>query len=293
MKDDSLREFVDIPDKSFPVKIFSRHIDEDPGIIFDSHWHDKIEFLYFSQGEAVIECNKKPINAKPGDMVVVNSNELHRGLFVSGPLSVYCIIMDISFIQGSYTGACETKYIIPIRQNGIIFKNKIEKNETVANCINRIFKEFDEKNIGYELSIKASIYNLIVLLLRHYVDDLLTVKEYQARIKNLKKFNRIFEYIDFNYKEDISTQEISEMANMSIYHFCRTFKNITGRTFIEYINQVRLDKAAALLKDTDMNITDIAMSVGYNDANYFSRLFKRYYKVSPKEFRNTTHFNNI
>lgn len=75
------------------------------------------------------------------------------------------------------------------------------------------------------------------------------------------------------------------LLNVSKYHFCHLFKEATGKTVVQYINDVRLDKAYHLLKNTDMNITQISMSVGFNDMNYFSRLFRKYKNVPPSKVR--------
>lgn len=73
------------------------------------------------------------------------------------------------------------------------------------------------------------------------------------------------------------------MANMSTYHFVRSFKQITGRSPIDYINKLRIDKAFSLLKEGKFNVTETALDCGFNDVNYFSRLFKKYNKMSPSE----------
>nr|WP_223919452.1 helix-turn-helix transcriptional regulator [Clostridium sporogenes] len=74
------------------------------------------------------------------------------------------------------------------------------------------------------------------------------------------------------------------MAHISTYYFCRTFKQMTGKTTTEYINEVRLKRSIKLLKDGNMNITEISINCGFNDVNYFSRLFKKSYGVSPTKF---------
>jgi AraC-like DNA-binding protein len=75
------------------------------------------------------------------------------------------------------------------------------------------------------------------------------------------------------------------MTHMSRCHFCHTFRNVTGKNLQEYVNELRVEKAKILLRDTDLNITEIANSVGFNDLNYFSRVFKRGAEVSPRKFR--------
>ncbi len=75
--------------------------------------------------------------------------------------------------------------------------------------------------------------------------------------------------------DKITLKELASRVNLSAHHFCRTFKQITGKTTIDFINGIRLDKAIYYLKETDLNMTEIAMRCGFDSINYFSRLFKR------------------
>ena len=69
-------------------------------------------------------------------------------------------------------------------------------------------------------------------------------------------------------------------------YFCRLFKNCFDKTFIMYLNDLRMAKAVELLKDISINIKEISGRVGYRDANYFTRIFKKKMGMTPSEFRN-------
>jgi len=280
-KDYLLYEKIDMMDQSLPIICHKDNLLKNGCNYFGRHWHEKIELLYFIKGEAVIKCNSLELSARKGDLVVVNSNELHQGYCVSEAAEYYCIIFDTSLLQSRYIDACETKYINPISQNRILFKNKIEKDKEVSKCINGFIKEYEAKQMGFEMAIKASIYQLLVLLIRNHVQLVLTSKEYDSRMKNLKRFNCILEYIENNYSERITIDQVCSMVNMSRFHFCRVFKSITAKSLGEYLNLLRINKSEAILKDSSLNITEAAMACGFDDMNYFSRMFKKYKKISP------------
>ncbi len=281
-KDYLLYENMDMMDQNLPIIFHKDYLSKNGKYNhFDCHWHEKIEFLYFTKGEALIKCNSLEILAKKGDLIVVNSNELHQGYCVSESVEYHCIIFDTSLLQSRYVDTCETKYINPISQNHILFKNKIENDKKVSKHINEFVKEFEAKEIGYEMVIKATLYQLLVLLLRNHVQLVLTPKEYDARIRNLKRFNGVLEYIENNYSDRITIDQLCSMANISRFYFCRVFKSITEKSLGEYLNQLRINKAEALLKNGDVNITEAAMSCGFDDINYFSRMFKKYKNESP------------
>jgi AraC-like DNA-binding protein len=248
-----------------------------------------MEFLYFLKGSADVYCNSVPINAKAGDLVIVNSNELHAGENTSGELDYICIIIGVSHLHGAIVDPVETKYITPIEKNLILFENKIRGIENVAACIKQIAAEYKTKMIGYELEIKSNIYHLLALLMRNHVKKILTKNQYRLRIRNLERFKCIFEYMDNNFTEELTIEKLSRMVNLSSFHFCRLFKEITGKTLSEYVNGIRISNAEKLLLNPDLSVSEIAELSGYSDINYFSRMFKRHRKMSPTRFRAVSH----
>lgn len=283
MNDSSLYEKAIIDSPNFPIRIGCSKGGKNKDI-FHSHWHEQLEFLYFTKGNAYIECNSVQIPVSPGDLIVVNANELHFGRSLDTDVEFICIIIDPEFLKGGFTDICDIKYSTPINQNLILFENKISNDDSIAACITDIAKERSIMEIGFELAIKAHVNWLLVLLLRSYIKKVLTKKEYFFREKNISRLNKILKYIEENYSTNHDTAYYAQMACMSKFHFCHIFKDATDKTLTEYINSVRINKALLLLKNTSMNITEIALEVGFNDVNYFSRLFKKVNKLSPSDY---------
>ena len=92
-------------------------------------------------------------------------------------------------------------------------------------------------------------------------------------------------YIDTHYQNDISLDDISQELDISPYYFSRIFKEEAGVTFVEYLTNVRMDKAKEMLRNPAVSVKDIGAAVGYQDANYFSRIFKRLEGRTPTEYR--------
>lgn len=93
-------------------------------------------------------------------------------------------------------------------------------------------------------------------------------------------------YIETNYTEKISIDELSSYVNISLYHFSRIFKKETGYSPYEYVIKTRIDKAKELLKKTPLSIKEVAFNVGFNCESNFVDTFHRTVKHTPKEFRN-------
>ena len=92
-------------------------------------------------------------------------------------------------------------------------------------------------------------------------------------------------FIEENYNKDISLDDVSRIVDISPYYFSKLFKEETGENFIEYLTNLRIEKAKDLLMHSGMNIKNICADTGYSDPNYFSRIFKKQVGVTPTEYR--------
>ncbi|WP_138494594.1 AraC family transcriptional regulator [Paenibacillus pinistramenti] len=282
----SLREPMDMPDPYFQVKLHTCHHSGAGGEMFPPHWHEHLEVLYFTKGEAVIECNSVPVQVRPGDVLMLNSNDLHQGRALSERVEYYALIADLSLLKSPSPDALEIKFIAPVAQNRLLFSHLIREDGAVRAVLEDIVQEFAEMKLGYELSVKAAIFKLLALLVRNYaVAAPKTSSGENTRRRNLERFDPIFAYIEANYLGEISAAELARLAGLSRFHFSRLFSELTGRTVTEYVNQLRIFKSEELLRSTGMTVSEIALATGYQDLSYFSRTFKRYKNVSPSEFR--------
>lgn len=102
---------------------------------------------------------------------------------------------------------------------------------------------------------------------------------------SLSQMERAVQYIQSNYQRDISLDDVSMELNLSPYYFSKLFKEQTGENFIEYLTKTRICKAKSLLLDTAGTVREVGVAVGYQDPNYFSRIFKKNVGVTPTEFK--------
>lgn len=131
-------------------------------------------------------------------------------------------------------------------------------------------------------------------------NDLVTLKDFVKRTmaecisaiisKKQKAENpiikKVCDYINDNLSEDISLEQMAEYTKVSSFYLSKLFKEEKGVTFVNFLSDRRLEKAQEMLKNTDKPIKEITAEVGYNDQNYFSRLFKNKFGISPSDFRN-------
>lgn len=92
-------------------------------------------------------------------------------------------------------------------------------------------------------------------------------------------------FIEKNYMNDITLDQIADVNGMSKYHFTRVFKKKTGYTFKQYLNKKRIEEAKRCMNDQDMTVSEAGITVGYNDLAYFSRVFQKTEGMAPSQYR--------
>jgi AraC-like DNA-binding protein len=167
-----------------------------------------------------------------------------------------------------------------------VFKKEEIEETIIADLVYSINEEYTDKNYGYELAIRANIFNLFLFILRRWNAQNVDLNINQSMNKEMIKWLQIvFDYVDNNYQNDITSFHMANLCNLSYSYFSRLFKKIMKRNFHDYLNYVRITKAERLLTTSDLNITEIAMMVGFSTSSYFIQQFKHYKELSPKQFR--------
>ncbi|ETP71334.1 response regulator (CheY-like receiver domain and AraC-type DNA-binding domain-containing protein) [Lachnospiraceae bacterium JC7] len=171
------------------------------------------------------------------------------------------------------------------------------KKAVSVHALDYLLKPYDEKELF--LSVDTAM---------HYVDEIdqgkrrpLPVSGEETVIEEIKEPAKagasfenasiingqklMMEYVEKNYMEDISVQDIAKALNYSEAYFCKLFKQHFGTNFVSFLSEYRISRAKELLSKTYVNIKDIGRSVGYPDSNYFAKVFKRITGKSPSEYR--------
>jgi YesN/AraC family two-component response regulator len=109
--------------------------------------------------------------------------------------------------------------------------------------------------------------------------------ELPSNARSETAIQRALQYINENYMEKCSLQEVASIVYLNPKYFSLLFKRETGESFVNHVNNIRLEQAAFLLNNTDWKVTRVATTVGYDDPNYFITLFRKKYNLTPGEYR--------
>ncbi|MDD4691642.1 MAG: PocR ligand-binding domain-containing protein [Eubacterium aggregans] len=139
---------------------------------------------------------------------------------------------------------------------------------------------FKELHHCYDI---GEIYDAAVKLVQTYIKKL----ERQGKNKNKSAIQGIKGYIRNHYKQNLTLEEIVDSVYLSPYYACRIFKESEGITVMDYVTMVRLEEAKKMLSNTKYKIDEIATILGYKDASYFSKVFRKNLNMTPTQFRNS------
>ena len=150
--------------------------------------------------------------------------------------------------------------------------------ERIAELFGLLDRTYHEKDVGYAMELSILCQRLVQEVCREHFFP-------ADRKINIKRLDCVLEYIRQYYAEKIRVEDLCECVNLSESNVIKLFKNNLGRTPVEYINQVRVNRAKELLLHTDMSIKEIAWETGFADEFYFSRVFKKMEGKSPRNFK--------
>lgn len=255
---------------------------------FACHWHKEVEFTYIYQGRMKYQVNDKIYELKKGQCLFINANTLHRGEHVYKEECKYCAITFNMNFLASEEELIYKKYILPIIYSRnlssfiCLSENKLEKK--IIEQIKYIDKCYQKQKAFYELEIKEHLLKLWQILWEVFESEIeLDIdKNYY---KQLIKIKRISEYIHEHYAEKITLQDIANTVHISISDCSHSFKNFIKESIFEYILHYRIRQSLYLLQDKNLSIMQIASNVGFSSNSYYSKLFKKYTKMTPKEYR--------
>lgn len=252
-----------------------------------NHWHNYIEFLYIIRGCFLANIGNKEFSLEKGSFLIINSGEVHGIQPVVENNGLILVQFEPWVVNTGTESVFESKYIIPFLHYQVRYLPhiKLECDNELELILMQIIEDFNSELPGFELNIKANIYRVFSWLIKNkYI--VIPYQEEGFNYLAVRRLNEVLVYVENNYRNEITVNDAAKIACMSYYHFCRCFKKAIGKTFIDYLNCVRLSRAEKLILTTGQSIINIAQEVGIENASYFDQLFKEKNGLSPREYKN-------
>lgn len=264
----------------FPIAFY--HIEPThPRYMMTYHWHTEFEIIRILSGDFKLNIEGKSYNGRQGDVFFVRGGALHGGTPVD--CRYECIVFDLRILMQD-NHIC-TKQMMGILEHTIevnVVLNRSWQNYDLNHVVEQLFSSMANRPLGYEFITQGALYQLFGMIVSEHLYKEVSVKN--ASDRQLLSFKNVLNYIEEHFSDQISLTDLASEAGMSEKYLCRFFKEMTGRTPIDYVNYYRIESACEMLSTKECSIGDAALSCGYNDLSYFSNNFKKYKGISPRAY---------
>ena len=235
---------------------------------FHANWHENLEILTCIEGSGTLLCDSESFDFTVGDVLVINSNQVHCASSEEGVV-YHCLIVDNDFCIKS--GLDMTK---------LHFKTKITDALLYAELMQLaelIIGSKTESKIYSKAKICSSLLSVLVSLCRDFNESDFANFSANERVK------QAIDYINSNYSSDITLDELAGSVGVCKFHLSREFKKMTGQTVFEYVISFRCKMAKRMIK-AGHSVSESAIGVGFDNLSYFSRQFKRFFGILPSQY---------
>jgi AraC-like DNA-binding protein len=269
------------------AEAFRVQVDEMPHLYNHLHQHPEIQltFIKQSQGTLVAGDYVGPFNA--GDVFVIGPNQPHvfrndKSFFKKRSKAIaISIFFDETTIHPLFWQLPELIALKNfLRNSSSGYRLTGEKKKRIAAILEQLMQaEGIDKLISFleilkELSTRKNLEPLARQMIQRNINS------YDG-----KRLNKVLEFTFQAYHRPVKLEEVAAVANLSVEAFCKYFKTRTRKTYIRFLNEIRINHACKLLAEEELTIADIGYESGFSNLSNFNRIFKKIKGVSPRDFR--------
>ena len=243
------------------------------------HWHTDFEIIRIISGTLQIRLNRREFTASAGDVIFVNSETVHGA---TPDNCVYeCIVLAHELLSAK-DKECGG-FISGLLDHVVVVNDHFRRSDTsIITAFDNLFEVMGRSGCYFEAL--GALYSVFGAIMREKSYESSSTFADVDSAKNAK-LKKVLSFMRKNYSNQLTLEQISDVAGMSSKYFCYFFKEMTQKSPISYLNSYRVERAAGKLLSTDMSVTDIAYGCGFNDLSYFIKTFKDTKGITPNKFR--------
>lgn len=270
-------------DVLFPFNIYPCTIPKDfPSVAL--HWHRNMEIIYIKKGSLMCQLGLESEAVGQGDICIVPPGTLHGLRSMDGQSAEYeNIIFDPEMLGSGAADLCAQRYLMPLAAGRLLHQRILRFADGGYGDVAAILTETEtlcrDRTLAYELAVKAAMMQLIFHLMQ------LQPELPSAELPGTARLKQVLSYIQTEYARPLTVEEMAKYSGCSASHFMRWFRQMTGSSFVAYLNEHRLAEAARKLRSSEEKILTIAQDVGFESLSNFNRQFRIRYGVTPREYR--------
>ncbi len=288
---------VDNHNDNLPIYIRSYEVNNVTTVF---HAHESIQINYIMRGSLQHMINKSAYDLVKGDIFIIPPYVPHRLAFKE---NCTCEVIELEFLPEFIFGGHATMenietifdfaYIEPFLVSECEVRPRLNLAGKAQTDVERMFadllREYRERKPSFLLAMKATVLQLLVYVGRRFQEDIEDTESRQLFDRHRAAITSAIQYINEHFTEDVSIERAARVAMLSQSYFSYLFKSMTNKTFVEYLNELRIQEAMRLLTHSSKRVVDICFESGFKNVNHFNRTFKNYAGISPMQYRNANH----
>lgn len=269
------------PDSSYKIMTDKvSYTDKVMNLAGNNALHEDIEIKCFYEGTATLLVESQTINVTAGDIVVINPYEFHATVNTGEERGKYHLFMlPLDYFSG--TPELDLRKLLFAEDKR--FQTLFTGDKQMHGLLMKAAQEVCNKKESSDLMIRGLLMAFFAILLRKGIIDATTPEKSELRLYSV--IEPALRCIKNQYQQSLTVDELANLCNVSKHYFCRVFKAVTQKSAMEYLRDFRLRVANVLLANTDKSISQVSAACGFENANYFSRCYKKYYGTSPRQSR--------
>ena len=245
-----------------------------------------MEIIEVLSGRVLVRIGTESASAGAGDILFVPPGRMLDVTADEGGAALRGVIFDSLVLRSNMERFdSEVFYMFDVQSKNriAVFGAEHTVHDALVRIMDNIDGEYQSKEVCYRLPVIANIYLAVTELLRFYCGS----KDELDRMiyHNVLRLRPAVSYVEEHFSEKIYVERLADMINVSSDYFTKMFKDSIGKTPIDYINGLRVNRAMQLLATTDLSMPEIAEAIGFCNANYFHKIFKQYIDTSPLAYR--------
>mgnify|MGYP002795799725 FL=1 len=284
--DHSLRELCAHGTPDFPLQINHDNISDFQDNYIRCHWHGELEISLVTEGTVLYLVGGRSFRLGAGQGLIINTNTPHMMTPAKGSARFISMIVHPSFLYGTPGSFLEMEIIRPYLDSPELSAVPLDPEKGDSGLL-AMFREVDRlclsKPFAYQLQVHGLLCTAFGSVIRRHQEKLLHTRT--AASGNLKRLQVLLDYIHGHYSSPLSLTELSAQIPMSRENCCRFFRQMTGCTISQYLNDYRISRSIYLMKNTDLSVSSIASLSGFSSASRFAAAFRKKTGLSPSEYR--------
>lgn len=244
------------------------------------HWHKAVELLLFVKGRVTCNFENTTLHAKPGDIYLINSHQVHATK-CSRNATYLCVHILPSQMCKFVPNFDQLSFSLTFDPED---QTKSMAYEQLRIHLQEILRQTEATHLAYKLERQARLFAVTALLVKYFSQPL-AVEETTLQRSDMTRLEPLLEYIQLHHAEELPLDDAANSMGLNKEYFCRLFKKNMGVSYLQYVYQVRTTAFCRELETSDDPISEIAERHGFRDPKMLNQYFREIYGCTPSEKR--------